>query len=149
MADAKAATQAALIALYRGDATLQALMVNGSSPNWSIFDQGGGGVTTPAFPYVYVHPIMSQKGTAWVMGTDASDIFMQVNVYTRFLGFEQARAIAARIYKITDGPSGAAPLVITGFTTVSATFANSQELEEVQDGLIQHIADRYKILTQG
>jgi hypothetical protein len=149
MADASGATQAALITLYRGDATLQGLMTSGSSPEWSIYDQGGGGIITPTFPYVYVHPITSQKGTAWVMGTDASDVYAQVSVFTRYEGFNQARAIAARIYKLTDGPSGAAPLVITGFATVSATHANRQELEEVQDGLIQHIADRYKIMTQG
>jgi len=149
MADASGATQAAFIARLRGDATLQGLMTSGSSPEWSIYDQGGGGIITPVFPYVYVHPIASQKGAAWVMGTDASDVFMLVNVYTRYEGFAQARAIAARCYQLLDGPSGAAPLVITGFATVSVTHANRQELEETQDSLVQHIADRYTIMTQG
>lgn len=149
MADASGATQAAFIAVCRADATLQGLMSPATATEWNIFDQGGGGVIAPAFPYVYIHPITSQKGTAWVMGTDANDVFMQVNVFTKNQGFDLARQIAARIYKLFDGPSGAATLTITGFSTVSATHANRQELEEVQDGLIQHIADRYKILTQG
>lgn len=149
MADARGATQAAFIARCRGDATLQALLSPATAPEWNVFDQGGSGGITPSFPYVYIHPILSQKGTAWVMGTDASDVFMLVNVYTKNQGFDFARQIATRLYQLFDGPSGAAPLVITGFATVSATYANGQELEETQDGLIQHIADRYKIMTQG
>lgn len=149
MADASGATQAAFIAVCRGDATLQGLMSPATATEWNIFDQGGSGQITPIFPYVYIHPITSQKGGAWVMGTDANDVFMQVNVFTKLQGFDLARQIASRIYKLLDGPSGAAPLTVTGFGVVSATHANQQELEEVQDGLIQHIAVRYKIMTQG
>lgn len=148
MADPIAAIQTALIAKYRGDAPLQGLMTGGSSPEWNIYDQGGAGEITPAFPYVYVHPITSQTGTASTLDSDAMDVFVQVSVFTKALGFAQARAIASRIYALTHRPTPGS-LFISGFTNVQTMFNNRQELEEITDGTIQHIADRYKILTQG
>jgi hypothetical protein len=148
MADPTGAVQVALIAKYRNDAPLQGLMTGASAPEWNIFDKGGSGQIVPVFPYVYVHPITSQIGTALALGTDAMDLFVQVDAYTKYQGFSQARAIASRLYQLTHGPIAGA-LSLSGFVNVSTLFDNRQELEEEEDGDIQHIADRYKILTQG
>lgn len=149
MADSAIATQTALIARYRGDATLQGLMTGASGPEWNIFDHGGGGNAASAFPYVLVHPITGRKGSLLSFGQDAQDFAIQVDVFTDQEGFSQARTIIARIYALSDGPSGAAPLVLSGFTNVITMFDGRQELEETHDILVQHIADRYKIQNQG
>lgn len=148
MADSTSAIQTALIVRYRGDTSLQGLMIGGSSPDWNIFDEGGSGVITPNFPYVYIQPITSQLGSTLAMGTDAMDVFMQVSVFTKALGFAQARAIVARIYALTHGPV-AGSFAISGFSNVQTMFQKRQELVQVQDGAIQHIADRYMVFTQG
>src|SRR5438105_1453742 len=103
MADPSAAIQAAFIARYRGDSMLQGLLSGYNAaigaPEWNILDQGGGGVIVPVFPYIYVHPITMQfPGTVLVMGTDALDVYMQINIYTRFEGFEEARVLRNRCY---------------------------------------------------
>lgn len=148
MADPSAALQTALISRYRADTPLQGLLVGATSPTWNIFDQGGSGAIVSAFPGIFIHPITSQLGSAFAFGTDSMDVFVQISVFTQMLGFSQARAIAARIYALTHGPI-ASPLTIAGFTNVSMLFDNRQELEETTDVQIQHIADRYKIITQG
>jgi hypothetical protein len=152
MADPAGATQTAIISKYRGDATLQGILTgyNASiaSPIWNVYDQGGSGALSAAFPYIIVHPITMQLGTAFSMGGDAADIYLQVSVFTRYEGFAQARAVAARCYALTHGPLAGA-LTISGFTNVLTLFDGRQELEEVTDGLIQHIADRYKLMVQG
>lgn len=148
MADPVSVVQAALIARYRGDATLQGLMSPATTPEWNIFDQGGSGGTSESFPYVYVHPITSQLGSTFAFGSDAMDVFVQVSVYTSQQGFEQARSIIARIYALTHGPL-AGELTLSGFTNVLALFDNRQELERTTDMLVQHIADRYKLMVQG
>lgn len=145
MADPTAALQTALISRYRGDASLQGLMSGGTSPEWNIYDQGGSGVISPNFPYVYVHPITASSGSTMAFGTDAMDVFVQVSVFTKALGYAQARAIAARVYALTHHQA----FSIAGFTNVLCMFDNRQELEQVTDGLEQHIADRYKIWIQG
>ena len=148
MADSTAAIQAALIARYRADASLQGLMTGASAPNWNIFDQGGSGNIVSVFPCIEVHPIAAQTGTAQAFGMDAMDVFVQVSVFTKSLGFAQARAIASRVYALTHGPvAGNIPL--QGFTNVLTVFDNRQELEQTTDALEQHIADRYKVWTQG
>lgn len=152
MSDPGGATQAAFIAKYRGDATLQGILAGYNSaivsPEWNIFDQGGSGQVIPVFPYIYVHPITMQSGTLRTMGGDAVDVYMQVNVFTRYEGFLQARAIAARLYTLTHGPI-AGSFTVPGFINVLTLFDNRVEKEETQDGLIQHIADRYKLYIQG
>jgi hypothetical protein len=149
MADPAGAVQEALIAKYRGNASLQALMVGAVAPEWNIFDQGGDGATLPSFPYVSVHPITSQLGSILSFGTDAMDIYIQVSVFTKEQGFEKARAIMAQIYQLTHGPISERLVLSDDFNNALAIFDNRQELEEVQDGFIQHIADRYKLWVQG
>lgn len=148
MSDTSEATQEAFIARYRGDTTLQALMIGATALPWNIFDQGGGGVITPSFPYVYVHPITMTLGTLLTFGQDANDFFMQVDVYTRAQGFSQARKIAARVYQLTHGPVSGGFTLSTGANVLSL-FDNRQELEETNDGLTQHIVDRYKLYNVG
>lgn len=151
MSDTSAATQAAFIAKYRGDATLQGLMLGSSSPEWNIFDYAGSGQTTPTFPYVYVHPITASAGNLLTMGTDAMDVFMQVDIFTSqadVQGFSQARSIAARIYALTHGPV-AGQFALSSGANVLTLFDNRQELVEVTDQPIQRIVDRYKLFNQG
>lgn len=145
MADPTSVVQAALISLYRGDATLQGLMVGAVSPEWNIYDQGGSGIITPTPPYVYLHPITNGRGTFMAMGKDAKDIRMQVSVFTQTEGFAQARAIIARIHDLTAMPAGATALTLAGFSHIWTWFENRNELEETTDVLIQHIADRYNV----
>lgn len=149
MSDASTAVQKAIIAKLRGDITLQGLLAPATGSEWNIFDQGGGGINAPSFPYVYVHPITMQVGTLLALGTDANDIYIQVNTYTKFEGFEQARGIAARVYALLHGPVAGQLTLSGGPVNPYTMFDNRQELEEVQDSLVQHIADRYKIFTQG
>jgi hypothetical protein len=148
MGDPSIAVQTALITKYRADTTLQALMTSGNTPEWSIYEQGGSGAIVSVFPSVFVHPITSQLGSTFAFGKDAMDLYVQVSVFTRFLGFAQARAIIARIYTLTHGPI-AGQLTLSGFSNVLTLFDNRQELEETTDVLVQHIADRYKIVVQG
>lgn len=148
MSDTSIATQAAFIAKYRGDTTLQGLLSPATSPEWNVFDQGSSGQITPSFPYVYVHPITMAPGSLLVLGSDANDIYMQVNVYTKEQGFDLARQIMARLYALTHGPV-AGQFTLSSGANVLSLFDNRQELEETQDGLIQHIADRYKLFSQG
>lgn len=148
MADPTATLQTSLVARYRSDPVLQSLMTGASAPEYNIFDQGGGGVLVATFPYVLLHPIQTQSGATMAFGTDAVDSFVQVSVFTKTQGFAQARTIAARIYALTHGLL-AAPLSLPGFATVLMLFDNRQELEEISDGLIQQVVDRYKFFVQG
>ena len=137
--------QAGLIARYRADAPLQGLLVGATAPEWSIYDQDGV-PTGKVFPYVMLFPITSQLGTALAFGTDAVDTSMQVGVFTQAGGFAQARAIVKQIYKITQGK----PLDLSadGFNQFFLLFDDKQELPQ-EDGITQHIAVRWKLMTQG
>lgn len=148
MSDLSIPVQEALIARYRGDVTLQGLMAGAAAPEWNIFDQGGSGGIVPTFPYVYAHPFTMATGTLLAMGSDANDLYLLVNVYTKAEGFAQARQIAARLYALTHGPV-AGQLTLSSGVNALTLFENRQELEEVQDGLIQRVVDRYKVETQG
>lgn len=153
MSDASAAVQTAFIAKYRGDTTLQGILSGYNSaivaPEWNIFDQGGSGQTTEVFPYVYVHPITSGLGTAFSMGTDANDVAMQVDVFTAVEGFYQARTIGSRLYALTHGPIAGPFTLSGGLTNIKTLFEQRTELEETTDQLVQHIAYRFKVCTQG
>src|SRR6266699_248444 len=133
MADPSKAAQDAYIALYRGDTTLRGLMTGASSPDWNIFDQGGSGLMPVVFPAVFVHPAQSQIGAALSFGTDARDLSMFVEVYTEQEGFDQARQIAARIYRLTHGPAAGQPFPISGFTHIMTMCVQEQEAEQVGD----------------
>lgn len=149
MSDLSIPAQTALIQRYRGDATLQGLMTGATAPEWNIFDQGGNDSITPVFPSIFAHPITMAMGSLLVMGADGSDLYMLVNTYTKTEGFNLARQIASRLYNITHDPQSKNPLVLSSGVSALILFENRQELEEVQDGLVQHIADRYKLLLQG
>ncbi len=144
MSDSAAATQTAVIARLRGDATLQGLMTGASVPEWNIFDKMGGGQTVDTFPSIYVHPITVASGTVLSMGNDANDVYMQVDVFTSFEGFEQARAIDDRVYDLVDMRSGATALTLSGFTNTWTKSCSKHELEEVTDTPVQHIARQFQ-----
>lgn len=144
MSDSASATQAAFIARLRGDSTLQGLMTGASSPEWNIFDKGGGGQTVDTFPSIYVHPITVSTGTVLAAGQDANDVYVQVDVFTAFEGFEQARAIDDRVYDLFDMRGTASALTLTGFTNTWTKSYSKHELEEVSDTLVQHIARQFQ-----
>jgi Protein of unknown function (DUF3168) len=142
------AIQTAMISRYRGDTTLQGLLVGSTTPLWSVFDQEGVPVST-AFPYIVLFPITSQSGTSLSFGTDAVDTFMQVSIFTQVGasgGFSQARSIAKRIYDITQ--MKALDLSSSGFNQYLLLFDNEQEVPQ-GDGITQLIAHRYRLETQG
>lgn len=144
MSDSSAATQVAIIARLRGDATLQALMTGATSPEWNIFDQGGADDISTVFPRIMVHPITTATGTVISMGDDAADVFTQVSTFTSFEGFEQARAIDDRIYDLLHMPAGAAALTLSGFANTWTKSTGKHELEETTDRLVQHIARQFQ-----
>lgn len=132
--------QAALVTRLRGDTTLQGLLSSATA----IFDEGGVPINT-AFPYIATYTITSQSGTALAMGTDAVDTFIQVSIFTVYVGFKQARSIAKQVYALLQEK----PLTLTGgFTNFFLLFDNEQELEE-PDGITQQIVHRYKLMTTG
>lgn len=140
-----AAIQTGLITRYRADVPLQGLLVGATAPTWSVFDQGGVPTNQP-FPYVVLFPITSQSGEDLSFGTDAVDSFVQVSTFTQAGGIAKARAIAKRIYDITQ--ERALDLSASGFSQYFILFDNEQEIPE-SDGITQHIAHRYKLMTQG
>lgn len=149
MALPTAAIQTAFLARLRGDATLQSLLVGSTSPTWNIFDAEGVPVNQ-LFPYVVVFPITSQSGTGLVMGLDGVDSFVQVSVFTQVGasgGFSQARGIAKQVYSLVH-PNKVLDLSASGFSNFFLMFQDEQELPG-QDGITQHIAHRYKLMTQG
>jgi Protein of unknown function (DUF3168) len=153
MADPSAAVQAAFVARYRGDTALQGILSGYNAaigtPEWNIFDQGGSGQIVPVFPYIYLHPIMNVPGTALAMNKDAVDVLMQVSIFTNTEGFDQARAIAFRLYALTNGRAGAAGFSLSGgFTNIWTSWEQRNELEQTTDMLVQHLMDRYKVWTQ-
>jgi hypothetical protein len=140
--------QAGFMTRYRADTALQGLLVGSVAPTWNIFDAEGVPVGQP-FPYVVVQPITSNLGTAFVMGTDGVDTYMQVSVVTQTGvtgGFGQARAIAKQVYKLTHPH----PLDLSadGFSQFLLLFDDEQELGQ-GDGMTQMIVHRYKSMTQG
>lgn len=135
--------QTAVIAKLRGDATLQGLLTGAVTPYWSIFDEGGV-PTNQAFPYVATFPIMTQSGTALTMATDATDVFLQISVYTQAGGFKSARAIAKQVYTLINRQS---LTLAGGFTNFFTLFENEQEL--AMEGVTQGVVHRYKLMTQG
>lgn len=153
MSDSARPTQVAFIAKYRADTALQGLMQAYNpaivGPEWNIFDQGGSGQSTAVFPYVYVHPITMKLGTLLTMGTDANDVYMQVDVWTDEEGFDQADVLMARLYSLTHGPI-AGPFTLGGsLANVLTLFDNRQKLEKTTDQQVQQISDRYKLYNQG
>jgi hypothetical protein len=140
--------QSGFMTRYRADATLQGLLVGSVAPTWNIFDADGVPTAQP-FPYVVVQPITSNLGTAFTMGMDGVDTYVQVSVLTQTGatgGFGQARAIAKQIYKLTHPHP--LDLSASGFSQFLLLFDDEQELPQ-GDGLSQMITHRYKLMTQG
>lgn len=138
------AIQVAIIARLRGDTTLRGLLVGSTAPEWNVFDADGVPVNQPC-PYVVTFPITNQSGEDLSFGTDAVDTYQQVSTFTKSQGYAQARAIAGRNYfllhmKVLD-------LSADGFNQYLIIFDSDQELSE--DGINQHIPQRYKLQTQG
>jgi hypothetical protein len=138
--------QTAYITLYRGDTTLRGLLTGAVSPSWNVFDADGVPIAQP-FPYVVVQMITASLGTVFAMGTDATDVWVQVSVFTQTGpgGFTQARGIAKRVDLLTQMVS---VTLANGFTNVGTLREMYQEIPE-RDGITQHIAQRYKAWVSG
>ena len=136
--------QTAIITVLRGDSTLQGLLGNPTNPPAGIYDSGGA-LTNTAFPYVAVQPITGKVGTLLVMGTDATDIYLQVSVFTKYGGFSQARSIMKQVYSLLNQKS----LTLTGgFNNPLTLLDNYQEIENGEAG-VEQITVRFKLYTQG
>ena len=136
--------QTSIVALYRGDTTLQGLLTGSVSPTWNVFDADGVPTNQP-FPYIVVQQILGKLGTVFAMGTDAFDDYILVSVFTQAGGFSSARAIAKQADHLTQKTS----LTLTGgFTNVGTLRENYVEVAE-KDGITQHIAMRYKAWISG
>ncbi len=136
--------QTAIIALYRGDTTLQGLLTGSVTPTWNIYDADGVPINT-AFPYVVVQEVMGKLGTVFAMQSDASDVITLVSVFTQSGGFLQARAIAKQIDALTQKTS----LTLTGgFTNIGTLRDNYAEIP-AQDGITQQVSMRFRAWVSG
>jgi len=136
--------EAAFIARYMGDATLQGLLGNPANPPGNVFDAGSAPTGQP-FPYLVVFPITTQQGRGFAFGTDGKDVYVQVSCFTQSGGGAQARAIMKQVHELTHNK----PLTLAGgFTNFLLYFDNEQEPPQ-NDGLTQAIFHRYLVCTQG
>jgi len=136
--------QTAMIALYRGDSTLQGLLGNPINPPAGVYDSGAV-QTGRAFPYVVVTIPTTQLGTLMTMALDGADLYPHVSVFTQAGGFAQARGIAEQIYKLTHRTMLS---LANGFSNVLTLFDNGQEMISGEES-VQQITHRYKLMTQG
>jgi hypothetical protein len=139
------AIQIAIIARLRGDTTLRGLLVGSAAPEWNVYDADGVPVNQPC-PYVVTFPITNQSGEDLSIGTDAVDTYQQISIFTESKGYAQARAIAKRVYDLFM-PNKTLDLSGDSFNQYTLFFDSDQELDE--DGINQHIPQRYKLQTQG
>lgn len=140
---------AALIARYRGDATLQELLGNPTNPPGSVWDGGGGVPTNAPMPYIAVYIPVSESGTTLAMGQDAVDSYVYVSAFTQpgaGGGMKQARAIMKQVYELTQ--TEPLDLSASGFAQFFLLFQNAQEQPPNSDGLTPMIAHRYHLMTQ-
>lgn len=131
----------AMITAYRADATLQGLIVGSSTPEWGIFDSVP---TNEAFPYVVINNITTNIGTGLTFDYNAHDMLIQIDVFSQYQGFNQARGIASRIDTLTNRQSFA----MADFKNFFTLFNNSLQMVE-PDGITRRVMLEYKCLTQG
>lgn len=131
----------AMITAYRADTTLQGLIVGSTLPTWNILDAV---LTNQAFPYVVLNNITANLGTGLTFEHNAHDMLIQIDVFSQYQGFNEARAIASRIDTLTNRQSFA----MTDFTNFFTLFNNSLQMVE-PDGLTRRVMLEYKCMTQG
>jgi Protein of unknown function (DUF3168) len=131
----------AMMTKYRADATLRGLIVGASAPEWGIFDSVP---TNEVFPYAVVNDISAVIGTALTFDYNAHDLLVQIDVYSQYQGFNEARAIASRIDTLTNRQSFA----MTDFNNFFTLFNNSFQKVE-PDGITRRVMLEYKYMTQG
>lgn len=133
----------ALVTAYRADTALQGLITGASSPSWNIYDAVP---TNQAFPYVVLNDITSTVGAALTMPYGkANDLLVQIDVFSRYPGFQEAQKIASRIDDLTNEQSF--PLS-GGFVNYMTLINNTMQMVE-PDGLTRRIMLRYKFYTVG
>lgn len=131
----------AMITAYRADTTLQGLIVGATTPEWGIFDSVP---TNEAFPYVVINNITTNIGTGLTFDFNAHDMLIQIDVFSQYSGFNEARAIASQIDTLTNRKS----FTLADFTNFSTLFNSSfQKVEE--DGITHRVMTEYKAMTQG
>ena len=135
---------AAAITLLRADTTLQGLLVGSVTPKWSIFDADSV-PTLQGFPYVVSSIVTGKLGTLLVMGTDATDLFLQTMTMDQNTGYSRSRGIAKQIHS----DLGWKPLTLTGgFTNVYLALDNYLEVTQ-KDGYTTQVAQRWKLMISG
>lgn len=131
----------AMITAYRADATLQGLIPGASTPTWNIFDSVP---INQAFPYVVINDITATIGTGLTFDHNAHDMLIQIDVFSQYQGFNEARTIASRIDTLTNRQSFA----MTDFTNFFTLFNNSLQMVE-QDGITRRVMIEYRCMSQG
>lgn len=130
-----------MMAKYRADTTLRGLIIGATAPEWGIFDSVP---TNEAFPYVVINEISTVLGTAMTFDYNAHDMLVQIDVFSQYSGFNEARAIASQIDELTNRKS----FTLVNFTNFSMLFNSSfQKVEE--DGITHRVMAEYKAMTQG
>lgn len=132
----------AIIAKYRADAMLQGLIPGADTTTWNIFDSVP---INQAFPYVVLNNITTNIGTGLTMPYGkANDVLVQIDVFSQYQGFLEARRIASRIDTLTNEQS----FTMVDFTNFLTLFNNSLQMVE-PDGITRRVMLRYKFMTQG
>lgn len=131
----------AMITAYRADATLQGLITGAVTPTWNIFDSVP---VNQAFPYVVLNNITATIGTGLTFDYNAHDMLIQIDVFSQYQGFNEARAIASRIDTLTNRQK----FTMTDFNNFFTLFNNSLQMVE-QDGITRRVMLEYRCSTQG
>lgn len=124
--------QKAIVARLKADAGVTTLATGG------VHDQPPSGVT---FPYVSIGPdqVIPDRADCY----DGSEVVLQVDVWSREVGFPEAKRIAEAVRAaLTD-----APLALAGHRLVDIAFVESRTLRD-PDGLTSHAALTFRALTE-
>lgn len=129
MSDPSLPLQAAVVALLKADATVVNLVEQ------RVYDAPPAGAL---FPYVTL-------GDGQTLGddrecADASEVFFQINVWSRAVGWPEAKGIAAAVRAAMK-----APIAIADFTITVTEFRQAQPLRD-PDGLTRRVMIEYRFL---
>lgn len=122
MSDPSLPLQAALVAALKGNV--------GSAVGAKVYDQVP---TAPVFPYVSLGDAQVVPDKAGCI--DGADVYVQIDVWSRAVGYPETKTIAAAIVAKLDDK----PLTVTGHDVVIMEHQGTQYLRD-PDGLSRHAA---------
>jgi hypothetical protein len=97
--------------------------------------------TTPVFPYVTLGEIQVLPDKAECI--DGTELFPQVDAWSRRAGFPEVKALSAAILKALDDQV----LTVSGYTVVVFELQNIQHIRD-PDGLTRHAAITFHTLIE-